>query len=118
MLHILRARIRPSARLPPRLAPKGRTITTSIGRNDRLSGDEPRKLYRVALPTILMTLGDGGENSRCVGEMDEEVIEKDLKFADTLGGTNPKNYQLWYHRRALLEICFRNADQEGRVEAA
>ncbi|KAL3798067.1 hypothetical protein HJC23_012358, partial [Cyclotella cryptica] len=63
---------------------------------------------------ILTTLHGGGVG----GEMDEEVIDKDLEFADTLGGTNPKNYQLWYHRRALLEIRFRNANQGGRVEAA
>jgi protein farnesyltransferase/geranylgeranyltransferase type-1 subunit alpha len=38
--------------------------------------------------------------------IDADRIDKDLDFADKLGGTNPKNYQLWYHRRALLEILF------------
>jgi protein farnesyltransferase/geranylgeranyltransferase type-1 subunit alpha len=26
-----------------------------------------------------------------------------LDLAANLGGDNPKNYQIWYHRRALLE---------------
>jgi protein farnesyltransferase/geranylgeranyltransferase type-1 subunit alpha len=30
-------------------------------------------------------------------------IKTDLDLAATLGGDNPKNYQIWYHRRALLE---------------
>ncbi len=42
--------------------------------------------------------------------IDVERIEQDLKFAANLGGTNPKNYQLWYHRRALLEIRFRGGE--------
>lgn len=31
------------------------------------------------------------------------MVQKDLTLAATLGGANPKNYQIWYHRRALLE---------------
>lgn len=50
--------------------------------------------------------------------IDEESIDKDLDFADNLGGTNPKNYQLWYHRRALLEIRFRNGNRDAGLEAA
>jgi len=42
--------------------------------------------------------------------IDLASIEKDLDFADRLGGTNPKNYQLWYHRRALLECLLRVSD--------
>lgn len=38
--------------------------------------------------------------------IDGDRIEQDLEFAARLGGSNPKNYQLWYHRRALLEIRF------------
>lgn len=59
---------------------------------------------------ILVDLGGGA--------IDDEVISRDLDFADDLGGTNPKNYQLWYHRRALLEIRFKNTTDENRVDAA
>lgn len=45
--------------------------------------------------------------------IDVERIEKDLDFADKLGGTNPKNYQLWYHRRALLEFRFKGESEEA-----
>lgn len=34
---------------------------------------------------------------------DPEAVQKDLDLASSLGGDNPKNYQIWYHRRALLE---------------
>ena len=30
----------------------------------------------------------------------------DLELASDLGGNNPKNYQIWYHRRSLLEYMF------------
>lgn len=30
-------------------------------------------------------------------------IQEDLTLAAQLGGSNPKNYQIWYHRRALLD---------------
>ena len=33
-------------------------------------------------------------------------IKHDLDLASELGGSNPKNYQLWYHRRSLLEYTF------------
>jgi len=33
----------------------------------------------------------------------ERIVVDDMKLATELGGTNPKNYQIWYHRRALLE---------------
>lgn len=59
---------------------------------------------------ILLELGGGG--------IDDVEIEKDLDFADDLGGTNPKNYQLWYHRRALLEIRFKNSTGEVRLKVA
>lgn len=35
----------------------------------------------------------------------QETIESDLSMAAVLGGSNPKNYQIWYHRRAVLEAC-------------
>ena len=31
------------------------------------------------------------------------MLEQDLELASRLGGSNPKNYQIWYHRRAILE---------------
>jgi protein farnesyltransferase/geranylgeranyltransferase type-1 subunit alpha len=33
----------------------------------------------------------------------DEVLEPELELASRLGGSNPKNYQIWYHRRAMLE---------------
>lgn len=36
----------------------------------------------------------------------EELIRNDLKLVSKLGGSNPKNYQIWYHRRNLLEKSF------------
>ncbi|KAL7536944.1 hypothetical protein ACHAXR_007494 [Thalassiosira sp. AJA248-18] len=45
--------------------------------------------------------------------IDVDKIEKDLEFADNLGGTNPKNYQLWYHRRALLDFRFKEESDEA-----
>ena len=43
--------------------------------------------------------------------IDVERIDNDLEFASKLGGTNPKNYQLWYHRRALLELRFKGDEK-------
>lgn len=42
----------------------------------------------------------------------KEFITKDLKLTAKLGGSNPKNYQVWYHRRSLLEHSF-SAIAEG-----
>lgn len=61
---------------------------------------------------ILISLSGEG------GGIDDETIEKDLAFADDLGGSNPKNYQLWYHRRALLEIRFGKTSQDDGLEAS
>merc|ERR1719232_2555778 len=36
-------------------------------------------------------------------QLDSDLVKKELAFAANLGGGNPKNYQIWYHRRALLE---------------
>lgn len=33
----------------------------------------------------------------------KEDMLNDLKLSASLGGDNPKNYQIWYHRRTLLE---------------
>ena len=34
----------------------------------------------------------------------KELLMKELTFAADLGGSNPKNYQVWYHRRSLLSL--------------
>ncbi|EJK60952.1 hypothetical protein THAOC_18627 [Thalassiosira oceanica] len=47
--------------------------------------------------------------------IDSERIESDLQFADALGGSNPKNYQIWYHRRALLEFRFKTVKPDMDV---
>jgi len=57
----------------------------------------------------LVALSAGSDK---IPTIDVERIEKDLEFADALGGTNPKNYQLWYHRRALLEFRFKGESDE------
>mmetsp|Transcript_34634 Transcript_34634/g.63691 ORF Transcript_34634/g.63691 Transcript_34634/m.63691 type:complete len:380 (+) Transcript_34634:86-1225(+) len=65
--------------------------------------------------------GDGDDGSGCGGggTIDVDRIEKDLEWTDNLGGTNPKNYQLWYHRRALLEFRFEGKSvRESEEEAA
>jgi protein farnesyltransferase/geranylgeranyltransferase type-1 subunit alpha len=40
-----------------------------------------------------------------LASLENEHLDQDLELASRLGGTNPKNYQIWYHRRALLEAC-------------
>lgn len=32
-----------------------------------------------------------------------EDLQSELEFATRLGGENPKNYQIWYHRRAIVQ---------------
>jgi protein farnesyltransferase/geranylgeranyltransferase type-1 subunit alpha len=44
-----------------------------------------------------------GTNVSRAAIIDPTLVELDLEFAAQLGGANPKNYQVWYHRRALLE---------------
>jgi len=41
------------------------------------------------------------------------VLKQDLELAATLGGANPKNYQIWYHRRALLEMAAKQQSGSG-----
>ncbi len=41
---------------------------------------------------------------------DLERIQNDLDLASNLGGSNPKNYQVWYHRRSLLEYTFETSN--------
>lgn len=64
---------------------------------------------RRCLVELCTPKGDG------LATIDVDLIDKDLDFADNLGGTNPKNYQLWYHRRALLEIRFKG---DERIQVA
>jgi protein farnesyltransferase/geranylgeranyltransferase type-1 subunit alpha len=33
----------------------------------------------------------------------QQVVRNELQLASRLGGDNPKNYQIWHHRRAMLE---------------
>ena len=42
---------------------------------------------------------------------DPKYIEADLEVARKMGGTNPKNYQIWYHRRSILEQSFMSCNQ-------
>ena len=66
---------------------------------------------------ILGALKRGGETGDAKGCGDDDGDEKlppldvatlksEQGLASTLGGANPKNYQIWYHRRALLEPIF------------
>ena len=43
------------------------------------------------------------------------VIQDDLNLAATLGGANPKNYQIWYHRRALLESAGKRSQNSSSM---
>lgn len=36
------------------------------------------------------------------------LVRTDLALTSKLGGTNPKNYQIWYHRQSLLEGLVKN----------
>lgn len=46
----------------------------------------------------------------------ENFIAKDLMLASKLGGSNPKNYQVWYHRRNLLEQSFSDMKSNSEIE--
>lgn len=46
----------------------------------------------------------------------EEMIRDDLDLASSLGGDNPKNYQIWYHRRALLELLMKETSSTESSE--
>lgn len=60
--------------------------------------------------SILSTLSShsnmyAGVNKKHI-HYDHTLVERELEFTSKLGGINPKNYQIWYHRRSLLEcIC-------------
>ena len=44
--------------------------------------------------------------SNSVPLLSENQIIHDLKLASSLGGSKPKNYQIFYHRRMLLQSAF------------
>mmetsp|Transcript_27858 Transcript_27858/g.41309 ORF Transcript_27858/g.41309 Transcript_27858/m.41309 type:complete len:314 (+) Transcript_27858:3-944(+) len=46
----------------------------------------------------------------------ENFIANDLMLASKLGGSNPKNYQVWYHRRNLLEQSFSDMTSDSDTE--
>ena len=64
---------------------------------------------------ILASLSTAPEESRVLNLTfyDLEKIENDLDFTAQIGGNNPKNYQIWYHRRNLLEYAFSNIKNES-----
>ena len=43
-------------------------------------------------------------------------MERDLDLASKLGGNNPKNYQIWYHRRSLLERLFTTYETSSNAD--
>eukprot|EP01112_Ceratiomyxa_fruticulosa_P011481 TRINITY_DN3113_c0_g1_i1.p1 TRINITY_DN3113_c0_g1~~TRINITY_DN3113_c0_g1_i1.p1 ORF type:complete len:325 (-),score=72.70 TRINITY_DN3113_c0_g1_i1:223-1197(-) len=43
---------------------------------------------------------------------DPPSYEKELKFITSLGADNPKNYQLWHHRRTIVEKLNGSVDEE------
>ena len=45
------------------------------------------------------TSTDNDNNNNC----DLSYIDHEMLLASVLGGDNPKNYQIWYHRRVILE---------------
>jgi len=46
---------------------------------------------------------------------DAKLVETDLEMAANLGGPNPKNYQVWYHRRALMEPFLQSLSTETYI---
>ena len=48
---------------------------------------------------------------------DFSYVPADLELAALLGGDNPKNYQIWYHRRALLEKIHQSAGDKEDASA-
>lgn len=44
-------------------------------------------------------------------------IDNDLELASEMGGRNPNNYQIWYHRRNLLEKSFVETAEDDKTLA-
>jgi protein farnesyltransferase/geranylgeranyltransferase type-1 subunit alpha len=53
---------------------------------------------------------EDGEEEEVISCLDDVTLERDFQLASRLGGRNPKNYQIWYHRRALLEPILMTAN--------
>lgn len=48
-----------------------------------------------------------------VHKFDPKLVRSEMDFVSKIGGSNPKNYQIWYHRRILLEYyCLYNSQCE------
>jgi len=51
--------------------------------------------------------------SEIITQYDLKFVKDEMDLASKLGGLNPKNYQIWYHRRSLLEYyCVNNIHTE------
>lgn len=77
--------------------------------------------YRRRILLALSSSKEVGEEGNDEGFFDPGLVASDLSLAAQLGGSNPKNYQIWYHRRALLEPSFEKAgakDDEKVLSAA
>jgi len=71
-------------------------------------------LKRLVLQTPTAAEDEGGQHqslpssneNKCSNSTTvHDAVERELDLAAALGGSNPKNYQIWYHRRAMLENC-------------
>ena len=60
--------------------------------------------------------GDKGDGDDKLPPLDADVLKSELDMASNLGGSNPKNYQVWYHRRALLEPILANTSGDENDE--
>jgi protein farnesyltransferase/geranylgeranyltransferase type-1 subunit alpha len=58
---------------------------------------------RQCLDNIMSGSAAGGEASSTTAAAVVIVVQQELAFTARLAGPNPKNYQIWHHRRALLE---------------
>ena len=47
-----------------------------------------------------------------------DLLTADLELAARLGGANPKNYQIWYHRRAILQEYHSSTTRQPAATAA
>jgi protein farnesyltransferase/geranylgeranyltransferase type-1 subunit alpha len=73
-----------------------------------------RCLYALTSSSSPLNHEDGKEEE-VISCLEDDTLERDFQLAARLGGGNPKNYQIWYHRRALLEPFFMiaNTGAEG-----
>ena len=60
---------------------------------------------------------DQGDNISSVARL-FAYVPADLQLAASLGGDNPKNYQIWYHRRALLEMVLQFSHNNNNETSA